>query len=34
VNIGATRAAHAQAPLGRFLEISLHTPQIQESLDL
>jgi hypothetical protein len=25
--------AHAQAPLGRFLEISVHTPQIQESLE-
>jgi hypothetical protein len=25
--------AHAQAPLGRFLEISLHTPEIQESLE-
>lgn len=33
MSLGAARGAHLQAPLGRFLEISLHTPQIQESLE-
>jgi hypothetical protein len=33
VSFGETRGVHVQAPLGRFLEISLHTPGIQESLE-
>jgi hypothetical protein len=33
VSFGTARGAHAPAPLGRFLEIGLHTPEIQESLE-